>query len=85
VKYRLTAHALAEMDRRGLDRGLVERVLERPQQVREERHGREALQSRVDFPEGEYLVRAIVDRRLEPPAVITVYRTRAIAKYWRSE
>lgn len=85
MKYRLTAHALAEMARRGLDRGVVEGVLGKPQQVRAERHGREALQSRVDFPEGEYLVRAIVDRRLDPPAVITVYRTRSIAKYWRSE
>jgi len=85
MKFRLTAHALREMERRGLDRGLVEGVLERPQQVRAERQGREAPQSKVDFPEGEYLVRAIVGRRLDPPAVITVYRTRCIAKYWRTE
>ncbi|HVP08016.1 MAG TPA: DUF2283 domain-containing protein [Burkholderiales bacterium] len=49
MKFRLTAHALREMERRGLDRGLVEGVLERPQEVRAERHGREAPQSRVDF------------------------------------
>jgi len=53
--------------------------------VREERRNREALQSRVDFPDGEYLLRAIVDRRTDPPAVVTVYRTRYIAKYWRQE
>jgi hypothetical protein len=85
VKFRFTTHALREMERRGLDRVLVERVLENPQQVREERLGREALQSRVNFPDGEYLLRAIVDRRTTPPEVVTVYRTRYIAKYWRQE
>ena len=85
MKFRFTAHALEEMARRGLDRGLVEGVLENPAQVREERRNREALQSRVNFPDGEYLLRAIVDRRTDPPAVVTVYRTRYIAKCWRQE
>ena len=85
MNFRLSAHALKQMERRGLDRALVERVLENPGQVREERLGREALQSRVNFPDGEYLLRAIVDRRTNPPDVMTAYRTRYIAKYWRQE
>jgi hypothetical protein len=85
MKFRFSAHALKQMDRRGLDRALVERMLENPQQTCEERLGRDALQIRVDFPEGEYLLRAIVDRRTNPPEVVTVYRTRYIAKYWRQE
>jgi len=85
VKFRLSAHALKQMERRGLDRTLVERMLENPQQMRVERFGREAVQSRVDFPEGEYLLRAIIDRRTDPPDVVTVYRTRYIAKYWRQQ
>jgi hypothetical protein len=85
MKFRLTAHALEQMARRGLDRAMVERVIENPQQVREARVGREALQSRVHFPDGEYLLRVIVDRRTNPPSVVTVYRTRYIAKYWRQE
>lgn len=85
MKFRLSAHALKQMQRRGLDRALVEHALENPQQVREERAGREALQSRVNFPDGEYLLRAIVDRRRTPHTVVTVYRTRYIAKYWRQE
>jgi len=85
VKFRFTVHALEQMKRRGLKRGLVERMLESPKQVREQRLGREARQSRVHFPGGEYLLRAIVDRRTEPPAVVTVYRTRHVAKYWRQE
>ncbi len=85
MKFRFTAHALAEIERRGLDRSAVERMLGNPEQAREEKLGREALQSRVNFPDGEYLLRAIVDRRSDPPAVVTVYRTRYIAKYWRQE
>ncbi len=85
MKFRFSAHALKQMDRRGLDRALVDRMLENPQQTCEERLGRDALQSRVDFPEGEYLLRAIVDRRTNPPEVVTVYRTPYIAKYWRQE
>jgi hypothetical protein len=85
MKFRLTPHALEQMARRGLDRALVEQIVENPQQVREAHQGREALQSRVHFPDGEYLVRAIVDRRTHPPSVVTVYRTRYIAKYWRQE
>ena len=85
MKFRFSSHALKQMERRGLDRAVVERMLENPQQVREERLGREALQSRVDFPGGEYLLRAIIDQRTNPPDVVTVYRTRYIAKYWRQE
>ena len=85
MKFRFTAHSLEQLVRRGLDRALVDRVLERPGQEIEQRMGRRALQSRVHFPDGEYLVRAIVDRRAEPPTVVTVYRTRYIAKYWRQE
>ena len=85
MKFRFTAHALEQLDARGLNRALVEGVLQHPDQVREERLGREARQSRVHFPDGEYLLRAIVDRRTSPPDVVTVYRTRYIAKYWRQE
>ncbi len=85
MKLRLTLHALEQMERRGLERALVERLIESPQQEREARLGRVALQSKVNFPDGEYLLRAIVDRRIEPPSVVTVYRRRYIAKYWRQE
>ena len=30
-----------------------------------------------------YLVRAIVAEDADPPVVVTVYRTRKIARYWR--
>ncbi len=85
MNLRFTTHALTEMASRGLERGLVERVIRKPDQIRPERFGREARQSKVDFPDGEYLLRVIVDPRSDPPAVVTAYRTRYIAKYWRQE
>ena len=60
-------------------------VLENPGQVTIEEHERRCYQSQVVFPNGKtYLVRAIVDQRSEPAAVVPVYRTSKIAKYWRS-
>jgi len=85
MSFRFTAHAIEQMNRRRPDGAAVERVLANPGQVREERLGREALQSRVHLPDSEYLLRAIVDRRADPPAVVTIYRTRYIAKYWKQE
>ena len=85
MKFRFRARALDQMERRGLDRAQIERVLDSPGQIVVQRSGREAFQSKVHFDGREYLVRAIVDRRLDPPAVVTAYRTRYIAKYWRQE
>ena len=62
----------------------MESVLNNPQQVVAAMGGRKVYQSRVDFGSGEtYLVRAIVDDTLDPPVVITAYRTSKIDKYWR--
>jgi len=48
--------------------------------------GKKAYQSQVDFGERKiFLLRAIVDDKVEPAIVITVYRTSKISKYWRTE
>jgi hypothetical protein len=85
VKFRFTAHALEQIERRGLERTTIERVLDSPGQIVPQRSGREAYQSKVHFDGREYLLRAIVDRSVDPPAVLTAYRTRFVAKYWRQE
>ena len=85
MKFRFTSHAVEQIERRRLDRAVIERVLDSPGQIVVQRSGREACQSRVHFDGREYLVRSIVDRRFDPPAVVTAYRTRYIAKYWRQE
>jgi len=47
--------------------------------------GRKAYQSQLDFGGSQiFLLRAIVDDTVDPPNVITAYRTRKISKYWRT-
>lgn len=77
-------HALEEMARRGLPQALVDTVLQNPQQIVSEQHGRVAYQSQIDFGDGRiFLLRAIVVDSLDPTVVVTVYRTSKISKYWR--
>lgn len=77
-------HALQELQRRGIQRALVESVLNNPQQIVTEKEGKKAYQSQVDFGGGKiFLLRVIVADRIEPSVVVTVYRTSQIAKYWR--
>ncbi len=84
MKFRVSRHALEELQRRGIPPEVLTAVLDAPEQVIEERQGRQALQSRVRFANGRmYLVRAIIATDVDPPVVTTVYRTTKIAKYWR--
>ena len=84
MDFRLTAHAEGELARRGIPRPLLDQVLREPQQVVPGQGGRKAYQSQLDFGDGTiWLLRAIVDERVAPPMVITVYRTSKIDKYWR--
>jgi hypothetical protein len=84
MRFKLSNHAIEEIERRGIPREMLERVLDNPQQVVDEREGKKAYQSQIDFGGGKmYLLRAIVNDALDPAVVITVYRTRNIPKYWR--
>lgn len=84
MRFKLSNHALEEMERRGIPREMLELVLANPQQVVDEREGKKAYQSQIDFGGGRmHLLRAIVNDALDPAVVITVYRTRNIQKYWR--
>lgn len=85
TRYRLTAHAQAEMARRQIGEADVARVLSAPEQAGYVREGRAVYQSRIEAcePPQTYLLRVFVDIDREPPEVVTVYRTRKIEKYWR--
>ena len=78
--YVITPHARFEMTRRGLSEETVRAILAAPEQRLEIRPGRLVLQSRVSMetPKKTYLV-------YEHAEVVTAYRTRRIAKYWREE
>jgi hypothetical protein len=81
----LSAHALREATRRGIDEAIVRNVGEMPEQILQIRPGREVRQARVPFPpDGTvYLVRVFVDVGPVRDVVVTVYRTSKVEKYWR--
>ena len=83
--YTISPHAEFVMHRRGLDEETIRRILERPEQRRMVRPGREMLQSRLELEGRIYLVRVFVDSDRVPPEVVTAYRTSKVEKYWRDE
>jgi hypothetical protein len=85
--YRLTSHALAEMQRRQISETLIAQVLAAAEQSEPVRQGRNVYQSRIelDNPSRTYLIRVFVDVDRKPAEVVTVYRTSKISKYWRIE
>jgi hypothetical protein len=84
-EYRVTRDAIVEMERRGIEKTVLLRVLAAPEQRYTLRPGREVLQSRISFAGKAYLVRVFVDVDGQPADIVTVYRTSKIAKYWRAE
>jgi hypothetical protein len=49
MKFRLSRHALEEIERRGIPRDLLDQVLQNPQQILPERDGKKIYQSQVEF------------------------------------
>lgn len=85
MPFRISSHAIEELTQRDIPTEVLDSVLNQPQQIVPEHDGRVAYQSQLEVTAGKrYLVRAIVDETESPPAVITVYRTSRIAKYWRT-
>jgi hypothetical protein len=83
VKYMISRHARLEMERRGISSELLDHILQEPQQIVPEMTGKKAYQAIIDFAEKNFLIRAIVAETVDPPIVVTVYRTSKIHKYWR--
>lgn len=86
TEYKLTLHAIIEMTRRGISEADVARVLTAPEQSAPVRVGRRVYHSRIEMgePPKLYLLRVFVDIDLQPPEVVTVYRTSKIDKYWET-
>jgi hypothetical protein len=83
--YRVTRHAIVEMERRGIEKTILFGVLAAPEQRYTLRRGRDVLQSKISFGGKTYLVRVFVDVDRQPADIVTVYRTSKITKYWRAE
>jgi len=86
LEFVFSEHAKDEIERGSIPKSIVDAVLEQPQQVVREREGKSAYQSQVDFEGGRrFLVRVIVAHDVDPPVVVTGYRTTRITRYWRAE
>ena len=79
MDFRLSGHAEWEMTRRSIPLALVKGVMDHPEQrvIDESGTDRWIYQSRLPFEDGKmYLLRVVVDEDDQPPAIVTVYRTR---------
>jgi hypothetical protein len=88
MDFRLSGHAEWEMARRGIPLALVHSVMDHSEQTNcdESCTGRWIHQSGLVFEDGTmYLLRVVVDEDDLPSAIVTVYRTSKIEKYWSSE
>ena len=82
--YRITDHAYEEAQRRGIPLDVLRSVMESPGQIIAAHTERKVYQSKVEMGGKLYVVRAIVENT-DPPAVVTIYRTSKIEKYWSDE
>ncbi|MCU0522375.1 MAG: DUF4258 domain-containing protein [Anaerolineae bacterium] len=83
--YRLTDHARQQMLHRGISDQELDNVLADPEQCDETGSGRVVYQARILRGSGPrtYLMRVFVDISDDPPAVVTVYVTSRVDRYWR--
>ena len=84
MRYRLSRHAIEEMERRDISRKLLDSVLLAPGQTVLGKDGTTIFQSLAQFSDSRsFLIRAVVNTDVDPAVVVTVYRTSKIDKYWR--
>lgn len=76
MDYRISDHALAEMERRGITATEITAAMQ-SSDIRAGHGGRTVRQSVM----AGYLIRAVVEHWHTPPVVVTVYRTSKLGKY----
>lgn len=82
LTYRLSRHARQEIERRRIPLALLDSVLQEPDQVVPEKGTVKAYQSAHTIGGKMFLLRVMVDDTVDPPVVVTAYRTTKIDKYW---
>ena len=84
MKFHYSNHVHEELAKRKLPLSLLEEVLYAPEQKVPEVDNITCYQSRVEIGGKRYLLRVMVNDTVNPPVVVTVYRTNKLSKYWRS-
>jgi hypothetical protein len=82
-KYRITDHAYAQLSLRNIHPETIRRIMEAPEQILLAPFRRAVYQSRELVEDRMFLVRVVVEFEKAGAVVVTAYRTRSVAKYWR--
>ena len=80
MNFEFSKHALEQMELRGIQKGIVKKILAHPEQIKDEK-GEKVYQSIVN----KYLIRIFVNDKRNPKLIITVYKTSKIKKYYESK
>ncbi|MGD1903985.1 MAG: DUF4258 domain-containing protein [Geitlerinemataceae cyanobacterium] len=84
MNFEFSNHALNELQKRKISRFLVEEILKNPQQTIPQDDEITIFQSQIAAEtEKRYLIRIFVNITVNPPRIVTLYRTSKIAKYWQ--
>ena len=83
LRFHFSKHVLEELEKRQIPRMLVETILESPEQRSAVLENINCYQSRVEISGKQYVLRVLVNETIQPPVVITAYRTSKIRKYWK--
>ena len=81
--FQFSKHVIVEMKTRAIPLSVVQEVLDNPEQKVPEIGDVICYQSRIEINDKPYLIRVMVNETLNPPKVVTVYRTSKIGKYWK--
>jgi len=81
MKYKLSKHALQQMERRGLSQTTVDVVLFEPENIIKSDDCVSVFQKIVIEGKNNYLYRVFVNMCKKPPLIITVYKTSKVRKY----
>ena len=84
MRFHFSKHVHEELERRKIPRALMDQVLQAPEQKVPEVDDITCYQSRVEIGGKLNLLRVMVNETVNPPVVVTVYRTNKISRYWRT-
>jgi len=83
MRFHFSKHVHEELERRKIPRALMDQVLQAPEQKVPEVDDITCYQPRVEIGGKLNLLRVMVNETVNPPVVVTVYRTNKISRYWR--
>jgi hypothetical protein len=81
MSFQYSKHSLEQIKLRGLDQGIIDELLARPDQIIKQDKHSVFYQKLVKEGNKQYLYRILVNTEKQPQMVITAYKTSKIEKY----